>query len=298
MIINDCLNRFIEDERLPVSFIHEAKKWYLPLLARLCDLHNSHQEGARLPLFVGINGAQGSGKSTLSALLVTLFRQVHKMNAVSMSLDDFYLTKSQRTHLAKTIHPLLQTRGVPGTHDLALMQQTLHALLQAQPCAIPKFDKASDDRANEATWDKITHSVDIIILEGWCVGAAPQSPEQLAVDANALESTHDSAHIWRNYVNNALKEDYQGVFEKLNYLIMLKAPSFEQIYQWRLEQERKMQQRNIDNGNSAGGMSPADIANFIQHYQRITEFGLYELPKRCNEVFELNTQRSIVSCRY
>lgn len=296
MKIEESLTAFIKREKLPDSYLHLAQSWFLPLLNRVANKVQLHHGGANAPFLLGINGAQGSGKSTLSSLLVCLCKDVYDLNAVCMSLDDFYLTKDERLALSKEVHPLLQTRGVPGTHDIGLLQQTLKNLKANQACKIPVFAKDIDDRAPKDNWQSVHESPDLIILEGWCVGIPGQTEKELVTAVNSLEHNHDEDGVWRHYANQKLCDEYQNVFSQFDYLIMLKAPSFHQIFAWRCEQEHKMQAKNIAAGLPAGGMSDNQIDAFIQHYQRITEHGLTHLPALCDEVFELNQQRSILRC--
>lgn len=296
MNIEQCVENFIAVELLPQSIKQTASEWFIPLLLRVTKQVHAHQNIASRPFLLGINGAQGSGKSTLSSLLVRLCADVFKLQAVSLSLDDFYLTKRQRIQLSESVHPLLATRGVPGTHDTALLQATLDKLNRLQPCTLPVFDKATDDRAHTQHTKLITSPLDIIVLEGWCVGALPQDEKELVKPINTLEAEQDMDGRWRRFVNTELKDDYQQIFSQLDYLIMLKAPCFDQIYTWRCEQEHKMQQKNKAQGLVKGGMSDEQIATFVMHYQRITEHSLLHLVPLCNEVFELDQYRNIVKC--
>jgi D-glycerate 3-kinase len=138
--------------------------------------------------------------------------------------------------------------------------------------------------------------VDVIIFEGWCVGAKPQPEAALAEPVNSLEAERDVDGVWRNFFNRALTSDYQPLFDSIDKLIMLRAPSFGTVFNWRLEQERKMiarlaEQKNIDR---TGVMSEAQVAEFIAHYQRITEFSLEEMPSRSGHLFQLDAQRQII----
>src|SRR6185437_8649015 len=83
------------------------------------------EESTDGPLVLGLCGAQGSGKSILARSLADRFASRGRRVAV-LSLDDLYLTKAERSRLAQEVHPLLGTRGVPGTHDVALGLQILN----------------------------------------------------------------------------------------------------------------------------------------------------------------------------
>lgn len=294
--------QFLWRNQLPASYLVSAEKWFAPLLA--CLAQKAKRTG-RQPLVIGINGSQGSGKSTLADYLCSMLVERHKLGCVSLSLDDFYLTRQQRAKLATEIHPLLQTRGVPGTHDIPLALQTLHSLIgatqESNEILIPRFDKSQDDRRPAANCDSIKGPVDIILFEGWCVGAKPQADEELQQPVNNLEVQQDSQGNWRRYVNQALAGEYQTLFQLLDQLIMLQAPSFDAVFNWRLEQEEKLIEQLGGLGESAmahsGTMSAAQIADFIAHYQRITEQSLHELPQRADHLFKLDNQRRIISAQ-
>jgi D-glycerate 3-kinase len=281
--------QFLQRNQLPDSYLDSANKWFSPLVA---EFKNPQQPA----IIIGINGTQGSGKSTLADYLCTVLGE-QGLNCVSLSLDDFYLTRAERKTLAVDVHPLLKTRGVPGTHDVALALQTIDSLRKgAGETLIPRFDKSTDDRHLEADWDLVSGPVDVIIFEGWCVGAKPQPQAELAEPVNNLEAERDADGIWRNFFNSALTTDYQPLFDSIDKLIMLRAPSFDTVFNWRLEQEQKMitrleEQNNIDR---SGVMSEAQIAEFIAHYQRITEFSLVEMPSRADHLFQLDANRQII----
>lgn len=244
-------------------------------------------------LIVGLCGAQGSGKSTRAAQLQSLLEAQHIGTAV-ISIDDLYLTRSERGMLGGGVHPLLRTRGVPGTHDVALGLRVLEALAAPGIVAIPSFDKSRDDRRPQEEWPQVHAPVKVILLEGWCVGAAAQEAALLSAPVNALEREFDADGSWRRYVNDALAGAYRQLFNRLDLLILLKAPSFDVVYGWRLEQEHKLRaQVAREGGDAAQVMSDEDVLRFISHYERLTRHILSEMPSRADVVVELGSDRSV-----
>ncbi|RQW79014.1 MAG: hypothetical protein EHM62_06915, partial [Methylococcus sp.] len=208
----------VQRHRIPATRAGELARVYLPLAAWIAE---QKQDG---PLIVGINGAQGSGKSTLSDFLRLLLEQYHGQRVAVLSIDDLYLTRAERKALAREVHPLLITRGVPGTHDVELGLTTLQRLRTATEVdltPLPAFDKAADDRRPEAEWPVFRGRPDIILLEGWCMGATPQPESALREPVNALERDEDADGRWRDFVNRQLETDYRRLFAELDRLIFL-----------------------------------------------------------------------------
>lgn len=238
---------------------------------------------------LGICGAQGSGKSSLAAALE------HRLNGVGvpcarLSLDDLYLSRAARQKLAAAVHPLFATRGVPGTHDLALGLATLAALERGEPAALPRFDKGSDEPMLRADWPRAPARCRVLVLEGWCMGAVPQSPGELALPVNALEAQEDPQGIWRGHANTALGGEYQNLFARIDALVLLAAPGWDIVARWREQQEAELRATGAKRA-----MSPAQIARFIQHYERLTRHILTEMPARADLTVRLDAQRRIVS---
>ncbi|WP_346993708.1 kinase [Alteromonas gracilis] len=281
------IHGFLATHQLPSSYAEIAQKWFTPLCERLLK----HQKGANKPFVVGINGCQGSGKSTLTSFIEATLTSVYNKRVVSLSIDDFYLDQSERSALAIKVHPLLKTRGVPGTHDITLALSTLRQLDNSERTALPRFNKATDNPFPKEQWPVIEQAPDFIILEGWCVGVPAQSSAEVKAPINHLEEVEDPLGIWRSFVNTELVGQYQTLFNKIDYSVMLKAPSFDCVYQWRLEQEHKLAASS--KGEGSGIMSDEEVANFVQHYQRITEHALRSLPDKCDTVFRLDSTRTI-----
>ena len=268
----------------------------MPLAGRIAK----HHEAAGRTLLIGVNGSQGSGKSTLAALLTQLLAKEFGLKAIDLSIDDFYLTRHSRVSLARQIHPLLETRGVPGTHDVSLMCETLQQLTRENSdVSIPRFDKACDDRYPARQWDKVSAPFDIVIVEGWCLGTPAQAEAALHKPVNDLEALEDPDGHWRRYVNQQISGHYQDIYQMMDLWIMLRAPSFACVYQWRLEQEEKLAAKLLagDQQNSSRNrvMTAMQISRFIQHYQRLTEHSLDQLPGRVHFLFSLDAGRQIVA---
>jgi len=240
-------------------------------------------------LVVGICGAQGSGKSTLAAALERRLEDEH-IKAARLSLDDLYLTRAERAELARKVHPLFATRGVPGTHGVALGLATIAALERGETTALPRFDKAADDRAPVGDWPLALAGTQVLLLEGWCLGAWPQEASALARPVNPLEAEEDPDGVWRRHANAALAGDYQKLFGRIDLLVLLAAPGWQVVETWREQQEADLR--------SSGGervMSQTEVRRFIQHYERLTRWILEEMPARADVVVRLDEQRRVIA---
>jgi D-glycerate 3-kinase len=294
MLSGRHIDEFIAQHRLPGRFRDLIERHYLPLAAWL-----ESQGQVDEPLFIGINGAQGTGKSTLADFVRLALEQGANWRVAVLSIDDFYLTKAERKNLAERIHPLMETRGVPGTHDIQMLATCIEQLKNSGPekcLALPRFDKSRDERADPESWPLVSGPVDLIILEGWCVGCTHQSGDELLEPINLLEREEDASGDWRHYVNDQIKGSYAELFAALDALIFLQAPSFDAVYRWRLEQEKKL--AAVSPGDAAGIMNSKQIARFIQHYERLTRVNLATLTDTADVVLELNENHDCVRSRY
>jgi D-glycerate 3-kinase len=269
----------LHSERLPTTYEAVVRRLHVPLAARIAEAGRAHGPGLR----VGICGPQGSGKTTSARVLEQLLT-ADGLRAVILSLDDLYLPLAARRRLAAEVHPLLLTRGVPGTHEIPLGLDLLDALAKPGRTIMPRFDKASDDRLPPERWTPLQGPFDVILFEGWCVGARPQAPAALRRSVNALERQSDPERIWRTYANTQLAGPYQALFADFGLLVMFKVPSFAVVRGWRQEQEHKLPKP---------GMSDTEIAVFIQHYERLTRHIQAEMPGRADVVVRLGRDRSV-----
>lgn len=249
-------------------------------LAVALAVYVTHHLPPEPPRVVGVSGAQGSGKSTLCAYLGAALAALG-YRAASLSIDDLYLTHAERRHLARDVHPLLATRGVPGTHDVALGLGVMDAIAARSEVELPRFDKGHDDRT--ARGERV-RDVDYLLFEGWCVGVSAQTDDALATPINRLEREHDPNGRWRRYVNEKIAT-YQPLFARLDLLVWLAAPGMEAVMRWRRRQEHELP--------PAQRMSDSELERFVQHYERLTRHMLRTLESRADITVALAPDHSL-----
>ncbi len=287
------MSRLEPGARLPASF-ESATSPSVACDALLMDVIRRLRGELARPIAVGLCGPQGSGKSTMAARLALALTRDGCPTAV-LALDDFYLRRGERIELSRAVHPLLLTRGVPGTHDLGLLRASLAGMLAGNaraPIMLPVFDKARDDRAAESEWTRVQRPIEVVIVEGWCVGARPQSPGDLVQPLNDLEREEDRDGRWRHYVNDQLAGGYGNLFARLDLRLLLRAPSFEVIQDWRAEQEAGLDRSSRD------ALAPMDahvLRRFISHFERLTRWMHRDEP--ADLVIELDDGRIPRQCR-
>ena len=287
------LTDFCKAHALPDSFRRVAEQHYVPLARWLLET------SWRITPIIGICGAQGTGKSTLAEFLAAALNGLADWSVAVLSMDDFYLSRAERLELSRRVHPLLATRGPPGTHDCDMMcrhLQRLKHLQQSESMALPRFDKARDDRAPSATWPRAVGPLNAVILEGWCLGIPPQQDAELATPINDLEASRDGDARWRTHVNSRLRNDYADAFSQLDRLVFLQAPDMESVLRWRSKQERK-----LIAGTSArapGIMSEPQLREFVQHFERLSRVAMAQLPATADVTLTLDSSHQVSESHY
>lgn len=255
----------------------------------------------RKPMVLGLCGSQGSGKSTLARQIKQRLTERERRSVAVLSLDDLYLGSAERMQLAREVHSLLRTRGVPGTHDVPLGVSTIRKLLSApanEVTRIPRFDKSRDEPLPPERWEEFRGAADIVLFEGWCVGAIPQDEHALMEPVNELEKEQDPDGRWRHYVNDQLRGPYRELFGLIDCLVMLQAPGFEVVFEWRRQQERELEASTRAEGGERPAskiMNDAELRRFIMHYERLTRHILGEMPGRADLTVQLDRERRILS---
>jgi len=288
---NDYLN-FLNNEAIynksKSSKIKNLKKIYIPISFWI---NNKCKKKGRT-LFLGLSGSQGSGKTMVTSILQIILKKFFKKNIYVISIDDFYKTLRDRNRMSQQKHSLFKTRGVPGTHDINLIKNFFISVKRKKfkKIKLPKFNKSIDDRSKKNYWHNINKRPEIIILEGWCVGAKPQIISSLRKPVNILERHEDKDLIWRKYANEKLKKEYKEVFAMIDYFIFMKVPNFKIVFKWRLLQESKLRKKLHYKKKI---MTYSAIKRFIMFYQRITLQMMKDLSKSASIVLLLKKNHEI-----
>ncbi|MCQ2225659.1 MAG: hypothetical protein MJZ14_08080 [Paludibacteraceae bacterium] len=288
--MRETFRRMLGELMLDDVLMEDLDRVYMPL-ANLIKMGFD----TSITRIIGVNGAQGAGKTTFGTLLKVVLEKALGLKVVQFSIDDIYLSHAERRKLAEEVHPLLATRGVPGTHDVKLGEDTLDALCKAGAkdiTLIPRFNKAMDDPYPRSEWEQFMGRPDVIIFDGWFMGAVEQKETDLLTPVNALEREEDPYCVWRRYVNSQLKDNYKSLFNRLDLLVMLKVPSFDKVYEWRALQEEKLRIKTQGQKNLRV-MSDEELNRFISHYERLTRHILNEMPSRADVLFSVSNDHRI-----
>ena len=293
----DCL-RFIKSQETSTEKFQGKERMLKLFLIPMCFWIAGKIRNKK-PYFVGLAGGQGTGKTTVSSLVKIILEKYFKLKVFKISIDDFYKTRKERNSLSKRIHPMLMTRGVPGTHDINMMLSFFKKTKNKnfKKMILPSFNKAIDDRFSKKYWYKINQKPDVIIFEGWCVGAKAELNKTLKKPINSMEKINDKKLVWRKYVNLQLRNKYKELYSQLNCMVYLKAKNFNMLQKWRLKQEHKLRLKT-KKVSSHKIMSKKNVINFMQTYQRITENMFKNTPKYASIVINLNSNHQIKSAVY
>ena len=290
--------KFINLQETKINKFKNKSKMLKSYLIPIC-FWIAKKANKKSPLIIGLAGGQGTGKTTIASIISLILTKYFKLKVFKISIDDFYKTRDERKKISKSIHPLLMIRGVPGTHDYKIIYEFFKKIKNKKftKFRLPKFDKSKDERYNKKLWYKINSKPDIIIFEGWCVGAKNQKNSKLIKSINSLEKISDQNYVWRKYVNLQLKKNYKNLFRQIDEIIYLKANNFKMLQKWRIKQEKTLWLKS-KNKRSLRIMNRGDIINFMQTYQRITQSMFKDAPKYASIVMKLNSNHQISSIKF
>ena len=296
-VSKDCF-KFIKSQETPKDKFKNKEKMIRFFLVPIC-FWIATKVRKKNPYIVGLAGGQGTGKTTISSILSIILRKCFKLNVFVISIDDFYKTRKERFLLSKKVHSLLMIRGVPGTHDINIMLDFFKRAKNKKfrTLKLPKFNKAIDDRYNKKLWYSVKKRPDIIIFEGWCVGAKAEKNNTLKKSLNSLEKLKDKKLTWRRFVNKQLQSKYKQLYDQLNCLLYLKSKNFSLLRKWRIKQEKKLRLKN-KKSNNRKIVNNKEVINFMQTYQRVTQNMFKYVPKYASIILKLNSNHQIKSVVY
>lgn len=232
------------------------QNYYLPIYLWIEALLRETKETRHgRALMVGLSCPQGGGKTTMTRILEEIFK-LRKKNCVIASTDDFYLTRAQQQDVADSFpgNRLLELRGNPGSMDIPLMKSTMKTLMSLEngaTCVVPRYDKSAfggkGDRLPPSKWYTTRGPVDVVLLEGWCLGFQPFDSDVDLVDPDLAP------------VNEFLR-DFEEVYSMLDGLIVIQVDDYRVVYQWREEAEQRMR------ASGKAGMSQEELKDFVDRF--------------------------------
>ena len=289
-----ALSQFCQD----TLHVHLSQVWqplwhlWLPLAMQLV----SYRQQLGRPLIQGILGGQGTGKTTLAAILTLILQQLG-YRTLSLSLDDLYKTYSERLTLREQ-DPRLVWRGPPGTHDIQLgltvldrLRQPVGTGLKLAPTKIqvPRFDKSAWNGAGDRRAPEVIDGADIVLFEGWFVGVRPIDQNAFDTAPPPIVTATDKAFA-RDM--NARLRDYLPLWERLDRLILLYPADYRLSLEWRRQAEHQMIAAQTT------GMADTEVEQFVEYFWRSLHPELFikpltTAPTGVDLVIEINPDRSI-----
>ena len=276
------INTFIQENLKKLTNKNFSKKYISQFIIPIINKINNSKDNKFI-----IAGSQGAGKSTLAKIFKLVLENAYKKKVMLLSIDDYYLSKNKRNKLSKNIHPLLITRGVPGTHDIvALKNDIINFQKKKFPISTPRFNKLKDDISSKKN---IIKNAEILLLEGWCCGSPSINKKYLFQNINRLETIFDKNKKWRQYYNSQLMKDYKKVFSLFDQQIYIQPPSFSYILKWRYAQEKN----NALKSQNKDFMNKKDLQKFIQHYEKLTKWMMKTMPAKADILIKIDSNQKI-----
>lgn len=298
------------DAPLQSRVVDDKSPKCIPFILERLKAHQARQSASggsspAKPFIIGLNGVQGVGKTTLVKALAETLQQRERLQTIVVSIDDFYLRHQDQLALAAahTDNALVQVRGEPGTHDTALMRDVFTSLVSAQPTLIPQYDKSAfnglGDRSPRSAWIPVNQpgqpTVQVVLLEGWCVGFRSVARDEVEAKWRAPSRTlhtHKLEDLF--FVNDQLKE-YDVVTDLFDAFIHIDAEDTEYVYDWRLQQERQLRHEK------GSGMTDEQVVKFVDAYYPAYELfsdavrkGIFADRKGCQLQLIVGKDRSVV----
>ena len=276
------ISTFIQENLKKLTNKNFSKKYISQFIFPIINKINNSKDNKFI-----IAGSQGAGKSTIAKIFKLVLENAYKKKVMLLSIDDYYLSKNKRNKLSKNIHPLLITRGVPGTHDIvALKNDIINFQKKKFPISTPRFNKLKDDISSKKN---IIKNAEILLLEGWCCGSPSINKKYLFQNINRLETIFDKNKKWRQYYNSQLMKDYKKVFSLFDQQIYIQPPSFSYILKWRYAQEKN----NALKSRNKNFMNKKELQTFIQHYEKLTKWMMKTMPAKADILIKIDGNQKI-----
>ncbi|KAK3324729.1 P-loop containing nucleoside triphosphate hydrolase protein [Cercophora scortea] len=258
------------DMPLQSRIVDDKSPICIPFILSHVEAYRQAHPQTTKPFIIGLNGVQGVGKTTLVRALAEALQGREGLATLVVSIDDFYLTHADQLSLAAA-HPdnaLVQYRGEPGTHDIPLATSVLNALANGQPTTIPSYDKSAfsglGDRLPPSAWTPVNQPgqprIQVVILEGWCVGFRALPPTTVEAKWRAPSRTlhsHTLEHLL--LINGALRA-YDALTDLFDAFVHIDAADTAFVYAWRRQQEEQLRRERGD------GMTDEQVVKFVDAY--------------------------------
>jgi len=252
------------------AIIDDKSPHCIPFILRQLSHHRSLPNNASKPFFIGLNGVQGAGKTTLVSALATTLREKEGLETLVCSIDDLYLKHEDQVALAREHkdNPLVQHRGEPGTHDMLLARELFAALEEGRETRVPEYDKSAfngqGDRVPSSQWKSVNGAnqpkIQVVIFEGWCVGFRALTAEEVEAKQRGSSTTLHRHRLEDLLFVNARLGEYEVMNRAFDAFIHIDAEETGYVYTWRQEQEAVLRREK------GAGMSEVEVERFVDGY--------------------------------
>ncbi len=265
------------------KFFRDFTFVYFPISNLISEAYNNNKDNK--PLIIGLQAHQGCGKTTMTSIISLLLIKFYDINCVNISIDDFYKSFEELNRL-KEEKPEFKYRGPPGTHDIILAKSILDKIKNNEiGYYIPRYNKAlNNGKGGRNDFGlEINFPVEVLLFEGWFLGAMPKDFSKLFQKKIKYKDTKDEG---KNYNNEQIMDetkihefkfeekkiskenlliecnynlkDYIELWNNIEFFISIRPENFYLSKKWRIQAEKKLK----------GGMDYKTIKDFVDYFWR------------------------------